>query len=42
MCLSCEVVNINGMNCHELGCPDSWRDYMYECQECGHGWRMPK
>ena len=22
MCDSCEVLNINGVNCHEFGCPE--------------------
>ena len=35
MCDSCEVININGTNCHEYGCPDSWRDYKRECKSCG-------
>ena len=35
MCDSCNVISINGMNCHETGCPDSWRDYEGECVECG-------
>ena len=35
MCQSCEVLNINGVNCHEIGCPDAWKDYTRECKECG-------
>ena len=35
MCNSCEVLNINGINCHEIGCPDSWRDYSRTCKWCG-------
>lgn len=35
MCNSCEVVSINGVNCHEAGCPESWKDYEEECKECG-------
>ena len=34
MCDSCEVLNINGVNCHEHGCPDAWKDYKTECYEC--------
>lgn len=34
MCQSCEVLNINGMNCHEIGCPEAWRDYAIKCHEC--------
>ena len=35
MCDSCEVLMINGVHCHEIGCPDAWQDYMRECKECG-------
>lgn len=35
MCEQCEVVSINGVNCHELGCPDSWKDYKVSCDWCG-------
>ena len=34
-CQSCEVLMINGVRCHEIGCPDSWKDYQNECRECG-------
>lgn len=40
-CTSCEVVSINGVACHETGCPDSWKDpvtgkgYKRECKWCG-------
>lgn len=35
MCNSCEVAMINGVKCHETGCPDSWQDYKRECKWCG-------
>ena len=35
MCDQCEVLNINGMNCHETGCPDAWKDEIRECKWCG-------
>jgi len=34
-CNSCEALTINGVYCHEIGCPDAWRDYKNECKECG-------
>jgi hypothetical protein len=34
-CKSCEVLVINGLRCHETGCPDAWRDYERECRWCG-------
>ena len=36
MCDSCEELNINGVNCHEFGCPDAWRDEIRECKWCGY------
>ena len=35
MCESCEVLNINGINCHETGCPDVWKSQDLECKWCG-------
>ena len=35
MCNSCEALTINGVLCHETGCPDSWMDYSVECYNCG-------
>ena len=35
MCSSCEVLTINGVLCHETGCPDAWKDYTRKCKECG-------
>ena len=35
LCDSCEVLYINGVKCHEQGCPDAWKDYERECTECG-------
>jgi len=26
---------INGIYCHEQGCPDAWKDYKKECKWCG-------
>ncbi len=35
MCDSCDIISINGVNCHEIGCPDAWKDYKRECAWCG-------
>lgn len=35
MCNQCEVMTINGVLCHEHGCPDAWKDYKRECAWCG-------
>ena len=34
-CPQCNLVRINGIICHELGCPDSWRFTTRECKNCG-------
>lgn len=34
-CRSCEVLTINGILCHEHGCPDAWRTETRECKWCG-------
>ena len=34
-CHSCQLVRINGVVCHEAGCPDAWRDSTRECAWCG-------
>ena len=31
LCSQCEVVGINGVSCHEIGCPNQPR----ACRECG-------
>ena len=35
MCESCEALMINGVYCHEHGCPDAWKTQLYECCCCG-------
>jgi hypothetical protein len=34
-CDGCSPSRINGVFCHETGCPDAWRDQKIECAECG-------
>ena len=34
-CDSCHILSINGLACHETGCPDAWKDYEKDCFECG-------
>jgi len=34
-CNSCEAAMINGVYCHETGCPDAWRTVTRECKWCG-------
>lgn len=34
-CDQCELLRINGVVCHETGCPNAWRDEERECEWCG-------
>jgi hypothetical protein len=34
-CKQCEIMVINGIKTHEIGCPDSWKDYSIGCHVCG-------
>jgi len=35
MCDQCEALMINGVYCHEHGCPDAWKTQKRECDWCG-------
>ena len=35
MCNSCNILYINGVKCHETGCPESYKDEKRECLWCG-------
>lgn len=34
-CDSCDPARIQGVLCHEAGCPQAWRDESIECGQCG-------
>jgi hypothetical protein len=34
-CNGCSPAVIQGVLCHEQGCPDAWRDHEVECYVCG-------
>lgn len=34
-CDHCAAVMINGVFCHEHGCPVAWQDKEVDCDECG-------
>ena len=34
MCEHCDCVRINGIKCHEHGCPVAWKDEIRECRAC--------
>lgn len=38
-CDSCELTSINGVACHEAGCPEAWRDETRSCKNCGCDFR---
>ena len=40
-CNSCDAIMIQGVFCHETGCPDSWKGKEKECKWCG-GKFMPE
>jgi len=35
MCTSCEAVKINGVLCHETGCPSAWTKAPWRQCKCG-------
>lgn len=35
VCSSCAVAVINGLICHETGCPEAWKSEIRECRWCG-------
>ena len=34
-CSQCDLVCINGVPCHEQGCPDAWQGVPIPCWHCG-------
>jgi hypothetical protein len=34
-CDGCNPSMLNGVLCHERGCPDAWRDLPHACKWCG-------
>jgi hypothetical protein len=34
-CDQCQIVYINGLRCHETGCPEAWKDAKRDCKWCG-------
>lgn len=40
-CNDCSPSRINGVLCHEQGCPSAWKDRRKECLECGAGFYHP-
>jgi hypothetical protein len=39
VCYDCDAAMIQGVFCHESGCPSSWRDVRRECRVCGYGFK---
>ncbi len=38
-CDQCQLLRINGVVCHETGCPNAWKDSKRECKWCGKEFR---
>jgi len=38
-CDGCSPMMINGVLCHEQGCPEAWRDCVKECLWCRREFR---
>ena len=34
-CNQCDVLYINGVKCHEAGCPEAYKDEIRVCKWCG-------
>ena len=39
MCDQCVALMINGVYCHEHGCPDAWKTKKHECKWCGSSFK---
>lgn len=35
LCIACDCLFINGLKCHEIGCPEAWKEREIECKWCG-------
>jgi hypothetical protein len=40
-CNDCSPTRINGVLCHEQGCPSAWKDYAKTCIECDASFYSP-
>lgn len=40
-CDGCQVLTINGVLTHEIGCPHAWKDYPKTCIECNRDFYHP-
>lgn len=39
-CTQCQVLSINGLRCHETGCPIAWREYTKRCRNCKREFKL--
>ena len=39
-CDSCQILAINGVACHEQGCPNGHKNKTADCKECGRTFRL--
>lgn len=33
LCDQCQVCIINGVPCHEIGCPEAWKPWIYDSEQ---------
>jgi len=38
-CDQCQMLSINGVPCHEHGCPSAWKTEERECKWCGSSFK---
>ena len=38
-CTACEVLMINGVRCHEIGCTEAWKEQTRQCRLCGDSFK---
>ncbi|MFA5037535.1 MAG: hypothetical protein WC479_10220 [Candidatus Izemoplasmatales bacterium] len=41
-CPNCDSATVNGIVCHEHGCPTPWIGRIFECCFCGEKFRVPE
>lgn len=39
-CDQCEILVINGVICHETGCPDAWKGKTATCKLCDEDFKL--
>ena len=34
LCNQCDCLIVNNIKCHEIGCPNAWKDEIKKCKWC--------